>query len=78
MHPLAPDLSSLSETVLHQKHGELVKRINQCYRTGSTGVVGQLQMLLQNYTEEIQVRNRKMLEELAKSNKNFDGTIDIS
>lgn len=78
MHPLAPDLSSLSEAELHQKHGELVKRINQSYRSGNSGIVNQLAMLMQNYTEEIQVRNRKTLAEIAKNNKNFNGTIDIS
>jgi hypothetical protein len=35
-------------------------------------------MLLADYQEEQQRRNRVMMEELAKNNPKFDGTIDIS
>jgi len=76
MHPLAPDLSSLSDADLHKKHGELVQRLNQSYHMGS-GLVGQLQMLLDDYNAEIQRRNQQLLDEMAKKSKNFKDIIDI-
>jgi len=77
-HPLANDLSKLTDAELQTKHGELTKRITQAYRYGNTGIVEQLNMLLADYQFELQRRNQKMLEDLAKNNPKFDGTIDIS
>lgn len=77
MHPLAPDLSTLSDNDLHKKHGELVQRLSQAYRIGPSGIIGQLQMLLENYNSEIQRRNQKLMDELMKKGKNMSGIIDI-
>ena len=77
MHPLAPDLSALSDAELHKKHGELVARLSQAYSIGPYGIIGQLQMLLENYTAEIQRRNAKVMEEMLKKGKGMSGIIDI-
>lgn len=77
MHPLAPDLSTLSDNDLHKKHGDLVQRLSQAYRIGPSSIIGQLQMLLENYNSEIQRRNQKLMDELMKKGKNMSGIIDI-
>lgn len=76
-HPLAPDLSGLSTEELHKKYNELLTRYNQAFRSGPVGVLSQLQMLIQDYQQEIQKRNAKQLEELEKNSKNFKNIIDI-
>jgi hypothetical protein len=40
-------------------------------------MVGQLQLLMQDYQEEMSNRNRKALEEMEKNSKNFKNIIDI-
>lgn len=78
MHPLSPDLSALTDAELHKKHGELVQRLTQAYRIGPYGIINQLQMILEDYQSEIQRRNAKVLEDMAKKGKNMGGIIDIS
>jgi hypothetical protein len=78
MHPLGSDLSKLTDHELQEKHSDLVKKLSQSYRLGYGSMVGQLNMMLADYQEEQQRRNRVMMEELAKNNPKFDGTIDIS
>ena len=78
MHPLGSDLSKLTDHELQEKHSELIKKLSQSHRLGYGSMVGQLNMLLADYQEEQQRRNRVMMEELAKNNPKFDGTIDIS
>ena len=77
MHPLSTDLSQLSDADLHKKQGELVKKLTQAYRIGPAGIIYQLQMILEDYNMEIQRRNQKILDDMAKKNKGFDGIIDI-
>lgn len=78
MHPLAPDLKGLSDTELNEKHMDLKKKLMQAYRMGPAGIIGQLQMLDQDYTREVAHRQQKMLDEIAKNNPDFGGTIDIN
>ena len=77
MHPLMSDLTSLSDADLHKKHGELVTKLNQAYRIGPFGIIGQLQMVLNDYQAEIQRRNAKMMEDMAKKGRDLGGIIDI-
>lgn len=77
MHPLAPDLSKLSLDELNSKYGDLLKRITYAYRVGQTDMIQQIQMLMEDYQNEIQLRNRKALEEMEKNSKNFKNIIDI-
>jgi hypothetical protein len=77
MHPLTPDLSQLKDDELHKKIYELTQRLTQSYRFGNYEIVGQIHMVLEDYTEESNRRQRKVLEELAQKNNKFDGIIDI-
>lgn len=77
MHPLGPNLTELSDTDLHKKHGELIQRLNQAYRIGPFSIIGQLQMLLDDYNSEIQRRNQKILDDINKKGKGLDGLINI-
>jgi hypothetical protein len=77
-HPLAPDLTNLTEDELHKKRAELQNRLMFSYRTGNADLVGQIQLLLQDYDTEIQIRNQKMLEQMSKASKNFGNIINIS
>lgn len=77
MHPLTPDLSKLSLEELNKKYGDLLSRITQAYRWGNPDMVNQLQMIMEDYRMEIDVRNRKSLEELEKNSKTFKNIIDI-
>ena len=47
------------------------------YRIGQSDMVGQLQLLLQDYQEEMNNRNRKALEEMESKSKQFKNIIDI-
>ena len=78
MHPLAPDLSKLTEDELHKKRAELHNRMMFAYRMGHSDIIGQIQLLLNDYDMEIQQRNQKILDDLNKNNKNFADKINIS
>lgn len=77
MHPLTPDLSTLSDDDLHKKRAELMNRLMFAYRMGHSDVVGQAQLILGDYDAEIQRRNQKMLDDMQKNNPNFKDKIDI-
>lgn len=77
MHPLSQNLTELTDAELHKKHGELIQRLTQAYRIGPRSIVGQIQMLLEDYNAEIQQRNQKQLEEMMKKSKGMSGIIDI-
>ena len=79
MHPLGSDLTGLTDDELHKKYGELQKRYGQAYRFGPQGIIPQLQMLMQDYQYEINIRNQKQMDELSKNtSKGPKGIIDIS
>lgn len=77
MHPLAPNLTELTDDVLHKNRGDLQNRLMFAYRMGHGDIVSQIQMLMADYDVEIQRRNQKMLEDLQKNNPNFKDKIDI-
>jgi hypothetical protein len=76
-HPLTPDLSKLTLDELNKKYGDLLKRTTYAYSIGNPDMVQQLQMLMEDYRNEIDIRNRKQLEEMEKNSKNFKNIIDI-
>jgi hypothetical protein len=78
MHPLGSNLTEMSDDDLQKKYGELQKRYMQAYRFGPVGVIPQLQMLMQDYQFEIQVRNQRQVDEIQKNSKGPKGIIDIS
>jgi hypothetical protein len=77
MHPLAPNLTGLTDDELHKKRAELQNRMTFAYRMGQGEIIGQIQLLLGDYDMEIQKRNQKMLDDMQKNNKNFKDKIDI-
>lgn len=81
MHPLTSNLASLKDEELNKKYAELSKRLSQCYRSGPQQVIPQLQMLMQDYQDELNRRSAKVQTELAeklnKDGKGFKGIIDI-
>ena len=78
MHPLAPDLSKLTDDELQQKRGELQNRLMMSYRMGNADLVMQVQLLLGDYDIELQSRNQKMMDQMSKASKNFGNIINIS
>ena len=78
MHPLSPDLSKLTDDELQQKRGELQNRLMMSYRMGNADLVMQVQLLLGDYDIELQTRNQKMMDQMAKASKNFGNIINIS
>jgi hypothetical protein len=54
-----------------------MSRYNAAFRMGKTDIIGQLQMLIQDYQNESDNRQRKMMEELEKNSKSFKKIIDI-
>ncbi len=69
MHPLTPDLTTLTDEDLHNKRSELMNRLSQSYRFGSYDMVGQLQLILQDYAMEVERRNKIMLDQAQKTGR---------
>ena len=82
MHPLSPDLSKLTDEEVSSKFNELSKRLGQAYRSGPSQIIPQIQMLMQDYQQEIANRQQKLMKEMEaraeKNGKGFKGIIDIS
>lgn len=76
MHPLVNDLSNLSNEELHSKYNELIKKVGIASRTGSQSVVGQMYMVLDEYKNEINKRQSKLLDDITK-NSSLKNIIDI-
>jgi len=78
MHPLySEDLTKLSDDELHKKHGEVLRRITQAGRLGYASAVQQMQLILENFSFEIQRRNTEKMKKMMENDKNFDSYIDI-
>lgn len=85
MHPLLNDLSKFSDDELHHKLAELNKRFAQAYRIGPAQIIPQLQMLIEDYNNEVSKRNAVKLKEMQekfdkannKDGKGLKGIIDI-
>ena len=69
MHPLTNDLSKLTDEELHSKRSDLQNRLSFAYRMGHADMVNQLQLVLDDYAMEIEIRNRRMLEQAQKSGR---------
>lgn len=76
-HPLTPDLSKLSMDDLTKKYSDLLSRITYAYRIGQADMVQQLQLIMEDYQNEMNERNSKQLAEMEKASKNFKNIIDI-
>ena len=63
---------------LNKKYADISKRLIQAQQYGNPGVILQLRMILSDYQYELEQRQRKIMEEAEKQNKNFKGIIDIN
>lgn len=77
MHPLTPDLSSLSDADLQKKHAELLSKLTQSYRYGNAALVQQIQMVMDDYQAELRRRQEKLMQEMSEKNDKFKNIIDI-
>jgi hypothetical protein len=77
MHPLAPDLSGLSDNDLQKRMSDLMKRLVFCSQMGQTDSVMQLQMLYEDIQMEVGRRNQLEMEKLQAMSNNFNSVIDI-
>lgn len=75
MHPLTEDLSKLNDQELFKKISELTTYLTQSYRINNYSVVGQIHMLLDDYTAEANRRHQKTLEETNKKNESLKDLI---
>jgi|694.fasta_scaffold08495_11 uncharacterized protein YsxB (DUF464 family) len=75
MHPLAPNLSELKDDELHAKFQELNSKIQQAYRFRNHALLMQLQMLIEDYQNEINNRRKTLLDQ--KDTKNLSSLIKI-
>lgn len=76
-HPLAEDLTKLTDVELSKKYNDLSSKLNQAYRFGQSSMVGQIQLLLQTYQTELNLRQKKQLDDMMSKSDKFDKIIDI-
>jgi hypothetical protein len=79
-HPLAPDLSEVSQEDLYKKYNDLMKRLGQAYQSGPSSAVPQLQMMISSYQSEIARRQEKIMSDMmekVKKDKDSGGSYDI-
>lgn len=77
MHPLAPDLSGLSDNDLQKRMTDLMKRLVFASQMGHNDSVMQLQMLYDDIQMEVGRRNQLEMEKLRAMSPNFNDVIDI-
>jgi len=77
MHPLTPNLKELTDDELLEKYNTLMKRFMQAQRAGSYAVLGQMNMILDDYRFELQRRQQIALQDAQNRNPNFKNIIDI-
>lgn len=78
MHPLTPDLTALTDDELGSKLSDLQSKVGFAYRSGHTDMIGQLQMVIEDYKLELEKRNLKMLEQMKKNGRDSGDKIDIT
>lgn len=78
-HPLSGNLRDFSDSDLQKKITELGKRLVFAHQTGNGQMIGQLEMLMEDYREESLRRDRERLEKMQESNKgkDWDDLIDV-
>lgn len=78
MHPLTPNLSSLSNDELEKKRNELNEKMYQSFQFGNPELMYQVQMILDDYNQELEKRHRELLEKTQKNGEKFTDKINIS
>lgn len=78
MHPLAGDLTQLSDEELLKKVNELYDRLKKAYYFPDPSISYQLRLLLESYRNEQQRRAQIAQEKFAQQNKKLTDRIDIN
>lgn len=78
MHPLAGDLTKLSDEELLKKLNELYDKLKRAYYMPDPSIGLQLRMLLDSYRTEQQRRAQIAQEKFLNQNKKFADRIDIN
>lgn len=63
MHPLTPNLKELKDDELQKKITELTMKLQQAVRFGNSSIIWQMQTLLEDFREELTIRQHKNLED---------------
>ena len=77
MHPLSPNLTELKDDELHKKFNELMSKLTYASNIGNFALAGQIRMLMDDYQNEINLRNQKLIDELSQKSDRFSGIINI-
>jgi len=76
MHPLVNDFSSIKDSEIENKIGELTRKY---FMTHNVEIRGQIVMILESYKEEAGNRRRVALEKLMENrDKSLDKLINVS
>jgi hypothetical protein len=78
MHPLAGDLTQMSDEELLKKLNELYDRLKTAYYMSNPSISAQLRMLLETYRNEQTRRAQIAQEKFMKQNKKLTDRIDIN
>ena len=77
-HPLTGNLRDFSDGDLQKKITELGKRLVFAHQTGNAQMIGQLELLMEDYREESMRRDRVRMEKMQENNgKDWDDLIDV-
>ena len=77
-HPLTGNLQDLSDSDLQKKLTELGKRLVFAHQTGNAQMIQQLEMLMQDYRDVSQERDRERMKKMQDNNgKDWDDLIDV-
>jgi hypothetical protein len=63
-HPLSPNLTNLSTDALTDKYNDLMRRYNTAWASGNYEIIRQIQLILEDYNAEMEVRRQKSLQEM--------------
>lgn len=83
VHPLISNLKELTDEEISEKLKQLYSKLSQAYGMNSRDLIDQVQLCIQSYTTEHDVRVKKQIEASAKavaqegSGYDFDGLINI-
>ena len=78
MHPLAGDLTQLSDEELLKKVNELYDRLKKAYYFPDPSISFQLKLLLESYRNEQQRRAQEAQQKFMQQNKKLADRIDIN
>ena len=77
MHPLLNNITGLTDDDLNSKRAEIYQKIAWAYRMGHSSMVGQLQMIADDYNFELARRNQKLMDDMQARSKNHTDKIQI-